>query len=42
MIFFSFFVSGGCGMGGGWLVVWCRRCCEKERDRGERGKIKNY
>ena len=24
------------------LVVWCQRCYEKERDRGERGKIKNY
>ena len=45
--FFSlFFVSGGCGMGGGFLVGgWCRWCREKERETeereiGERGKIK--
>ena len=47
--FFSlFFVSGGCGMGGGFLVGgWCRWCREKERETEEReigeiGKIKNY
>ena len=38
--FFSFFVSVGFGMGGGWLVMWCWQCYEKERDKGERGKIK--
>ena len=44
--FFSlFFVSGGCGKGGGFLLGgWCREKERetKEREIGERGKIKNY
>ena len=45
IFFFLFYVSGGCGIVGGFLVGgWCR---EKERETeereiGERGKIKNY
>ena len=35
--FFSFFGSGGCGMGGGFLVG-TRTVFEKERNRGERDK----
>ena len=45
IFFFLVYVSGGCGIVGGFLVGgWCR---EKERETeereiGERGKIKNY